>query len=129
MNTVKQISVVIDNSPGTLKRICGALREEDINVHGFCAWGETDHGIVRIICDRPLKALDLLEQAGMIALSRDVLEIRKENRPGALHEIAAVLETVGINIDYAYGSTPDSGEGCMYLGVSDPVAARKAFKA
>ena len=128
MQIVKQISVIIDNAPGTLERICGAIRDAGINIVGFAAWGESDHGIVRIVCDRPLKALDLLEEAGMIALSHDVLEIPRENRPGMLHEVASTLARAAININYAYGSTPEAENGMMYLGVSDPAAARKALK-
>ena len=128
MKVIKQISVIIDNTPGTLARIGAALREQEINVFGFAAWGESDHGIVRIVCDRPLKALDVLEEAGMIALQHDILELSLKNRPGALYEVAGVLSEAGINIHYAYGSTLDQDQGALYLGVTDPAAARKALR-
>ena len=128
MQIVKQISVIVDNAPGTLARICSALQEQEVNVKGFACWGGSDHGIVRMVCDRPLKALDVLEEAGMIALSKDVLEISRDNRPGELHELAARLNDAGVNIDYAYGSSPDDSLGAMYLCVSDTSAARKALK-
>lgn len=123
MQVVRQISIIVDNAPGTLARICEALREQQINVRGFAAWGESDHGVVRMIFDQPLKALDLLEEAGMIAFARDVLEVSRENRPGQLHEVASRLHSAGINIDYAYGSSPDQASGVMYLAVSDPARA------
>jgi len=128
MQIVKQISIVINNSPGTLARICRALEEAGINLSGFAAWGEQDHGIVRVVCDRPLKALDLVEGAGMIAFSSEILEVRRENRPGELLEIAESLANDRVNIDYAYGSAPATGAGTMYLGVSDMARARRALK-
>jgi hypothetical protein len=125
---VRQVSVVIDNAPGTLARICGALRDQRVNILGFAAWGESDHGIVRMICDTPLKALDILEEAGMIAVQQEIVEVTCENRPGILFELAQVLQTGGVNINYAYGSTPEQDRGAMYLGVSDLAAARKILK-
>jgi hypothetical protein len=128
MNIVKQISVIIDNAPGTLARICSALRDEGINVDGFAAWGESDHGVVRIVCDRPLKALDLLEGAGMIALPHDIVEVEGENSPGVLFDLALKLHEAGVNINYAYGSTPGEQAGRMYLAVTDLAGARDALK-
>ena len=128
MKTVQQVSVIIDNAPGTLSRICASLQEHEVNVQGFACWGESDHGVVRMICDRPLKALDLLEEAGMIALQHEVLELSRENRPGVLLEVAEALCAAGVNIQYAYGTTPDQTRGSMYLGVDDPKGALEALR-
>ena len=64
----------------------------------------------------------------MIAFARDILEVDAENQPGALLEIAGKLHEAGVNIDYAYGSTSDAGQGAMYLGVNDPAAAIDSLK-
>lgn len=128
MKIVKQISVITSNNPGTLARICAALQDEKVNVEGFAAWGGSDHGVVRLVCDRPLKALDLLEERGMIALQHDVLELPLTNQPGALHRVAEALSEAGINIHYSYGSTSAQQQGMLYLGVDDPAQARKLLK-
>lgn len=128
MKVVKQISIIIDNTPGTLARISGALLQEGINVEGFAAWGESDHGVVRLVCDKPLKALDLLEEAGMIALQHDILEVSCRNQPGALNELALKLAQADVNINYAYGSTPEADKGSIYLAVTDLAKARQHLK-
>ena len=128
MRVVKQISIVIDNAPGTLARITRAVRDEGINVVGFAAWGEPDHGIVRMVCDMPLKALDLLESAGMVAFTTDVLEIARQNQPGQLMDVAETLADARININYSYGSAAEGGSSSFYLGVSDVAGARSALK-
>lgn len=128
MRVVKQISIVIDNEPGTLARITRAVQEEGINVVGFAAWGELDHGIVRMVCDMPLKALDLLESAGMVAFTTDVLQIDRQNQPGQLMDVAETLADAQVNINYSYGSASENGPSSFFLAVSDVAGARSALK-
>jgi len=99
-----QLSVLIENRPGVLTRICDALASHNINIEGFSAYGETEHGIVRLITDDPDRATDVLADRGFLVTRGQVLSVKLANRPADLLRAARQLASHDINIDYAYGS-------------------------
>jgi hypothetical protein len=112
----KQLSVFLENRPGGLARICGNLAEAGINILALSIHDTVDHAIVRLIADRPVKALLILEQLGLYIVESDVLVIDLDNHPGALAEVARKLARADINIDYAYcTATTGQSTGCLII--------------
>ncbi|MCM8811575.1 MAG: ACT domain-containing protein [Candidatus Omnitrophica bacterium] len=112
----KQLSVFLENRPGGLAKICGTLAEAGINILALTIHDTVDHAIIRLLCDRPVKALLILEQLGLYILESDVIVYELENKPGALAEVARKLARADINIEYAYCSAvPDQGTGCLVI--------------
>ncbi len=112
----KQLSIFLENRPGGLAKICGTLSESGINILALTIHDTVDHAIVRLLADRPVKALLILEQLGLYILESDVVVIEVDNRPGALAEIARRLARADINIEYAYCSaTEHQGSGSLIL--------------
>jgi hypothetical protein len=119
-----QLSIVIENRPGVLTKICDALASHNLNIEGFSAYGETEHGIVRLITDDPDRAADILADRGFLVTRAEVLSIKLANRPAGLLRLARRLAERRINIDYAYGSAAQAGRmATLYLRVND---ARRA---
>ncbi len=127
MKRQTQISVFTDNRPGTLARITAALGKRGVNIIGVAAWGETDHGVIRMVVDEPLKALHLLGEHGMMCTESKVLGIHLPNTPGTLNQVANLLGKKKVNVDYCYGSDSPEG-GVLYLKVDDLSAAEEALK-
>ena len=112
----KQLSIFLENRPGGLARICGTLSEAGVNILALSIHDTVDHAIVRLLADRPVKALLLLEQHGLYILESDVIVMELDNRPGALAEAAQKLAHADINIQYAYCTATDhQGIGCLIL--------------
>lgn len=112
----KQLSIFLENRPGGLAKICGTLAEAGVNILALMIHDTVDHAIVRLLADRPVKALLLLEQHGLYILESDVIVMDLENRPGALAEAAQRLAHADINIEYAYcTATETQGIGCLIL--------------
>lgn len=112
----KQLSVFLDNRPGGLARVCGTLAEAGVNILALNIHDTVDHAIVRLLADKPVKALLLLEQHGLYILESEVVVLELENRPGALAEAAQQLAHADINIEYAYCTATDTqGTGCLIL--------------
>ncbi len=112
----KQLSIFLENRPGGLARICGTLAEAGVNILALSIHDTVDHAIVRLLADRPVKALLLLEQHGLYILESDVIVMELDNRPGALAEAAQKLAHADINIQYAYCTATDrQGSGCLIL--------------
>lgn len=126
MEITKQLALFLDNRPGTLARVCETLREGEINIHAISTSDTVDHSVVRMVVDRPSKALGLFEQHGALVVEDDVLMVESDNQPGSLARIASVLGAGGVNIEYLYCATsPNDHSGLSILRVSDtPEALR-----
>lgn len=112
----KQLSIFLENRPGGLAKICGTLAEAGVNILALTIHDTVDHAIVRLLADRPVKALLLLEQHGLYILESDVIVMELDNRPGALAEAAQSLAHADINVEYAYCTAIDrQGTGCLIL--------------
>ncbi len=117
----KQLSIFLENRPGGMARICGTLAEAGINILALTVHDTVDHAIVRMVADRPVKALLILEQLGVYILESDVIVLDLENEPGALAEVARKLARADINIEYAYCTAAQNQKsGCLILRPDEP---------
>ena len=117
----KQLSIFLENRPGGMAKICGTLAEAGINVLALSIHDTVDHAIIRLLADRPVKALLILEQLGLYILESDVVVLDLDNRPGALADVARKLARADINIEYAYCSaTEHQGAGALILRTDEP---------
>jgi hypothetical protein len=129
MKTVKQLALFLENRPGTLSKVCGALAEAKINIYAISVSDAVDHAVVRMVVNDSQKALHLLGDHGVLVIERDVLMIEGSNKPGELASIAAKLAKHKINIEYAYSATPTNASmGAMVLRVDNPRKAARFLK-
>jgi hypothetical protein len=119
-----QLSVVIANRPGVLERICDLLGAQRINIEGLSAYGELEHGIIRLVTSDADHAATLLTEAGFVVTRTEIVAVRLPNRPAGLARLARRLSEHRINIDYAYGSAAAAGRmATLYLRVANPARA------
>ena len=117
----KQLSIFLENRPGGMAKVCGTLAEAGINILALSIHDTVDHAIIRLLADRPVKALLILEQLGLYILESDVVVLDLDNRAGALAEVARKLARADINIEYAYCSANETqGTGCLILRADEP---------
>ena len=88
MKTVKQLALFLENKPGALAKLCQALGKEDINIHALSVSDAVDHSVVRLVVDKPTKALHLLGHHGVLVVERSVLMLTGQNKIGEMAEIA-----------------------------------------
>jgi hypothetical protein len=128
LQLAQQISVFLDNRPGTLGRLCEALAEAKINIFAISSSDTVDHVVFRIVVSDTAAAKRLLEERGTLVIVTEVLMIDGTNKPGSLAEIANRLGDARINIEYAYSAThPKAQKGLLILRVSDPKRALKVL--
>lgn len=121
MATRNQLSVVMDNVPGTLARMCSALAEQDVNLVAFTSSSEpAGRSLVRVVVDKLAVAKSSLQAIGYAYTEERVLTTELQNRPGTLATVAKELGDAGVNIDYAYlGAEAGSSQLLLVLSVSD----------
>lgn len=127
MARATQLTVCLENKPGQLAKLSGALRRAKLNILAITVVDNTDSGVVRLVADSSAKARQALKRAGMNPTQQAVVAVSMPNEPGALQAVAAKLAAAGVNINYAYGSVAKkASEGMIVLGVDD---LKKALKA
>ncbi len=127
---IKQLSVFLENKPGTLAELTELLAEKKINLRALSVADSQDFGVVRIITPEPEQALLQLKEEGYICLLSDVLAVTVDDTPGALSGILNVLGKAGSSIEYTYASlSPEAGRAFLILRVQDNAKAEAALQA
>ena len=126
MDIARQLSVFLENTPGTLAAVCDELAKEKINIYALTISDTVDHAVVRMVVSDSRRALELFEERGVLVVENEVLMIDGDNRPGSLAKIAHRLGKAKINIEYAYLATsPGSKRG---LAIVRPSNVKKALE-
>ena len=130
MPIVKQLSIFLENTPGTLSRVISEFAQQKVNLLGLTVSDTKDHAVVRMVVNRPARAIEILEDRGILTLEGDILEVALPNKAGALSYTAARLAKEGINIDYAYGTAPEGGKrASIFMRVDALKKAQSVLKA
>jgi hypothetical protein len=127
VSVAHQLSIFVANKPGVLANVSELLKKEKINILAITTSDNRDHSIIRLVVDRPQRALDLLEDYGTLVQETDVIMVEGANKLGAIAEIARRLGETKINIDYLYCATPPSAK--VGLLIFKPSNVPKALKA
>jgi hypothetical protein len=129
MKVAKQLSLFLENKPGTLAAVCEALAEAGINILAISVLDAVDHAVVRMVVSDSRKAIHLLGEHGVLVVERDVLLLQGRSRPGELARVAKTLAEHKINIEYAYSATlPDATRGAMILRVDNLAKAKRCLR-
>lgn len=99
---IRQLSVFVENKKGSLHEITDVLAKSNIDLRSMCIADTSDYGIVRIIADDPVRAQEVLAQAGHIANIRTVTAFAVPDCPGGLAKVLDILEENGVDIEYMY---------------------------
>ena len=127
---VKQLSVFLENKPGTLSVPCRILADARINIQTFSLADTSEFGILRLIVADWQRAKQVLEQNGFVVKATDILALEVDDEPGGLARLLEVLEKANINLEYTYAFTvKQGGKGVLAFRFRDPDAAITALKA
>jgi hypothetical protein len=121
---MKDLTVVLDDKPGTLADLGEATGKANVNIEGMCATTTGGKGEIHMLVDDADATREALRGAGIeVSADRDVLVTEVEDRPGTMAEVARKLGDAGVNIEFAYTTF---GGVRLVLGVDDLDKARAA---
>lgn len=124
----RQISIFIENRPGTLGEVIDTLREGGVNMLALSLSEGIELGYLRLIVDRHEQAKKVLHAAGHLVLERDVVLLEVANKPGGLASAIDQWAKAGVNIEYAYSADDNKADRSMIIvRVSDPARAIAAL--
>jgi hypothetical protein len=100
--TTTQFSVFLVNKPGVLAQVTQALASEKVNLVAMTLVDSQEHGVLRMVAEDPGTTRKVLQRLNLPMTETDVIVLEMSNRPGALADVATLLGTNHININYAY---------------------------
>jgi hypothetical protein len=120
MPITKELTVLMDDRPGTLGKVCGALAHRNVNIlalHSFPIGGKS---VTRFIVDNPSSAKSVLDTERLMCTETDVVQVKLPHKPGEIARIASRLGEAKININYAYcGLEPNTNVPLVFFGVAE----------
>ena len=130
---ITQVSVFLDNRPGSLFEAMSKLDNNNIKVFALSIADAGEYGLVRFISEEPQKAAQLLEDAEFnLAKSKKNTEVTAlfSSKENSLSKITKLLGDNGINIEYAYSSAVHvGGKVAMILRPSNVEKAEQLLAA
>ena len=127
---IRQLSVFVENKKGSLHEITDVLAKANIDLRSMCIADTSDYGIVRIIADDPIRAQEILAEAGHLANVREVTAFAVPDAPGGLAQVLDLLEENGVNIEYLYALvTRNVGKAYAVARTDDHAKAEEILKA
>ena len=118
-----ELNLRLPNSPGVVAGVCKALADEGVTVLALAL----EAGRLRLVVDNHVRGAAALERQHLRVSHRDVLVVSVPNVPGSVASILALVASVGINVEYAYGAALEgAASGAVVLGVEDAVRAASA---
>ncbi|MDR0886421.1 MAG: hypothetical protein LBN22_08730 [Clostridiales Family XIII bacterium] len=118
---VKQISVFLENKPGSIEELTNDTGKAGINIEALTIAETAEFGIVRMIVDDWEHARDALDPEYQIRVT-DVIRVAPKDEPGKLSEVLRKLSESGINVSYMYGYAKGD-QPYLIMKVSDPEKA------
>ena len=119
----KDLTVVLQDRPGTLADMGEALGRAGINIDGICGVRCRDETAIHILVEDADGARRALEAGGIeVSDEREVLIMEVEDRPGVVGDVARIIANAGVNIELVYLATNTR----LVIGADDLDKARAA---
>ncbi len=130
---ITQVSVFLDNRPGSLFEAMSQLDKNKIKVLALSIADAGEYGLVRLITEQPQKTAKVLEDAEFnLAKSKKNTEVTAlfSSKDESLSKITKILGDHGINIEYAYSSAVHVDDKvALILRFSDATKAEQMLTA
>jgi hypothetical protein len=119
------LTVMLDDRPGTLAALGEALGEAGINLGGICCVGGGGGQVAaHVLVEDGAGARQTIESAGMqVVGEREVFVVPVEDTPGEVGRFARRLADAGVNLEVIYLATSTR----LAVGADDMEKARGAM--
>ncbi len=118
---VEQLSLFLENKPGTMVKATKVLSEAKINIRALFLAETSDFGILRLIVNDVDAAKAVLQNQGFIVRKTEVLAVEVPDTPGGLNNILETLSEKAVNVEYMYAYVEKSGENAIIIIRCDPI--------
>jgi hypothetical protein len=135
MPVTKEFTVLMEDRPNALGKVCRALAEHGVNILALQSFPIGGRIVTRFIVDNPTTAKTVLFNEGLTHVEAEIVHAKIAHRPGEIARVASRLGEADISINYAYcGLESGTNAPLVFFGVSDvekaaPILERAAAEA
>ena len=120
MSVTKEFTVLMEDQPGTLGKVCRALADRNVNILGLYSFPIGGKAVTRFVADNPTTAKTALDTERVTCTEAEVVQVKLPHRPGEIARVASRLGEANININYAYcGLEPGTNTPLVFFGVAE----------
>ncbi|HIW83352.1 MAG TPA: ACT domain-containing protein [Candidatus Dorea gallistercoris] len=116
---IRQLSVFVENKPGSLMDVTSRLTEANVNIRAVATFDTPEFGILRLVVDKPSEAKAYLTSKGFVVRVHQVIGVELEDREGNLNQMLELLAKGGININYIYSFVIRNGRAPVMVFSTD----------
>lgn len=112
----KDLTVILEDRPGTLADLGEALGKAGVNIEGICGFECEGKGVIHVLVEDAASARQALVEAGIeVKKESPVIVLDVVDKPGELGNICRKIADEGVNIDFLYAATRTR----IVIGVDD----------
>ncbi|HJC75213.1 MAG TPA: ACT domain-containing protein [Candidatus Mediterraneibacter faecavium] len=116
---IRQISVFVENQPGSMMNVTSVLTEAGVNIRAISTFDTPEFGIMRLVVDDPVSAKNSLTAKGFVTRVSDVIGVELKDEQGNLNQMLKILADGKINIDYIYSFVIREGKAPVMVFHTD----------
>jgi len=125
--SVNQVSVFLENKPGTLNKLTEILAANKINIRALSLAETNEFGIVRMLVNDVFEATTVLKENNFVATLTPVLIYAIEDEAGYLNGLLQKFTAADVNIEYMYAFAGKE-RAYMIFRVNDTKKAESLLK-
>ena len=125
--SVNQVSVFLENKPGTLNKLTEVLAVNKINIRALSLAETSEFGIVRMIVNDVFEATNVLKENHFVATLTPVLAYGIADEAGDLNNLLQNFSEAEVNIEYMYAFAGKE-QAYMIFRVNDTKKAEALLK-
>ena len=125
--SVNQVSVFLENKPGTLKKLTAILANQNINIRALSLADTSEFGIVRMLVNDVYEATNVLKEENFVASVTPVLAYKISDQSGSLDKLLQAFSDAEINVEYMYAFA-GKNDAFMTFRVKDTKNAESILK-
>ncbi len=100
--SINQVSVFLENKPGTLNNLTEVLAAHKINIRALSLAETNEFGIVRMLVNDVFEATTVLKENNFVATLTPVLAYAIADEAGDLNKLLQKFSAANVNIEYMY---------------------------
>ncbi len=129
MPITKEFTVLMEDRPSMLGKVCRALAERGVNILALQSFPIGGKIVTRFIADNPTAAKTVLSNEKLTYVEAAIVYVKIAHRPGEIARVASQLGEANIGINYAYcGLEPGTNAPLVFFGVADVESAAPILK-
>ena len=110
---IKQISIFLEDKPGTLHGVAELLAERGVHIRAMTAMEMGGMTILRLLVDNIIYTASILKEAGYPATFTEVIVAEVKNAGGDLIKVLDAIKSAGVNIKHVY---PIMSKNARWIG-------------